>query len=115
MPKQNFVKIALPPTQPDCCAECPLIGIVPDYNKERPKGSYETRVCLGTMEAMTQRFSKCKASQRDSHHPLHRYCDSRWNAWTSQPGRRLGIPKSVYLECRRPYEEQFQLKIKFHK
>lgn len=114
MPKKNFVQIKLPLNQPDSCAECPLIGIVPEYS-ERPKGSYETRVCLGTMEAMTIRFSKVKASNRDSHHPLRRYCDKLWKAWICLPRQSISIPIEQYNECRRPYEEQFQLKIKFHK
>ena len=114
MPKRNIVQIQLPPEQPDCCAECPLLGLVPKY-VARPKNSKETHVCCGTMEAITQRGSKVRASQRGSNHPLRRPCDNRWAAWMTLPGRKLGISNVSYIQCRIPYEQGQQLQIKFHK
>lgn len=114
MPKRNIVQIQLPAQQPDCCAECPLLGLVPKY-VSRPKNSKETHVCLGTMEALTQRGSKVRASQRDTNHPLRRPCDCRWNAWMSLPQRKLGVNIQSYNDCRIPYECTLQLTIKFHK
>ena len=114
MPKRNFVQIQLPPEQPDCCAECPLLGLVPGY-VQRPKNSKETHVCCATREALTQRGSKVRASQRDVNHPLHRPCDNYWHAWMLLPGRKYGITTQIYNDCRRPYENTLQLQIKFHK
>ena len=81
----------------------------------RPKNSKETHVCIGTMEALTQRGSKVRASQRDTNHPLHRPCDNRWRAWLALPGRKLGVNTQTYNDCRIPYECTLQLQIKFHK
>jgi hypothetical protein len=114
MPKKNIVQIQLPPEQPDCCAECPLLGLVPKY-VSRPKNSKETLVCCGTMEAITQRGSKVRASNRDANHPLHRPCDNRWHSWMQLAGRKLGISTKTYNDCRIPYECTLQLQIKFHK
>lgn len=114
MPKRNITLIQLPPAQPDCCAECPLLGVVPKY-VARPKNSKETQVCCGTMEALTQRGSRVRASQRAAGHPLHRPCDDRWDAWMQLPGRKLGIPTQTYIDCRLAYESKLQLQIKFHK
>ena len=81
----------------------------------RPKNSKETHVCIGTMEAITQRGSKVRASERDAAHPLRRPCDNRWHAWMSLPQRKLGVPIQSYNDCRIPYECTLQLQIKFHK
>ena len=114
MPKRNIVQIQLPAEQPDCCAECPLIGLVPKY-VARPKNSKETHVCIGTMEAITQRGSKVRASERDASHPLRRPCDNRWQAWMSLPHRQLVVYIQTYNDCLIPYECTLQLQIKFHK
>lgn len=114
MPKRNIVQVQLPPLKPDCCAECPLLGIVPKY-VQRPKNSKETMVCMGTMEAMSLRGSKVRASRRDSCHPLRRSCDRVWEAWQQLPARRIGIGVNVYNDCRIPYEQGRQMTIKFHR
>lgn len=113
MPKRLFTSQTLPQDKPDCCAICPLCGIVPK-NLRQPK-SYETHVCLGTMEAMTQRFINVRSSNRDSHHPLKRPCDSRWDAWQQLPDRKFPISTNIYIQCRVPFESTHQLVIKFHK
>ena len=113
MPKQLFTKVQLPLEQPSCCAACPLLGLIPQ--SERPKGSKETHVCLGTMEALTGRGVSVRASNRDTNHPLRRPCDNRWEAWMTMPGRKIGISNVSYIQCRIPYEQGQQLQIKFHK
>ena len=108
--------IKLPEKQPDCCAICPLLGLIP---KDRvPAKSYEKLVCLGTNEAMTQRASRIRASQRNNKHPLHRYCDNKWQFWMQLKNRCLGINSTMYLQCRIPYEQSQQMTfnfIKFHR
>lgn len=108
--------VKLPEKQPDCCAICPLLGLIP---KDRiPAKSYEKFVCLGTNEAMTQRASRIRASQRNSKHPLHRYCDEKWQFWMQLKNRCLGINGTMYLQCRIPYEQSQQMTfnfIKFHR
>ena len=110
----NIQKVKLPPCQPDCCAVCPLLGLIPK-NVVRPKHSKETLVCLGTMEALTQRGSKIRASQRDQHHPLRRPCDDRWDMWMTLPNRILNVNRDYFRDCRIPYENTLQMQIKFHK
>ena len=112
MPKRNIVQITLPPEKPDCCAACPLVGLIPKHLRQHR--SKETHVCLGTMEALTGRGIRVRASSRDSNHPLRRPCDNRWNAWMTLPGRKIGISNVSYIQCRIPYEQGLQLQIKFH-
>lgn len=112
MPKRNITQMQLPMEKPDCCAECPLCGLIP--KEQRPFGSKETHVCLGTLEALSGRGISVRASQRDSKHPLHRPCDSRWKAWMTLPGRKFGISDSHYVTYRMPFEQRTQLTIKFH-
>lgn len=104
----------LPPEQPDCCLECPLCGLIPKDHPDRPKGSKETHVCLGTWEALTGRGIKVRASRRDSHHPLHRPCDTKWEAWMRLPERCFMLKDEAYLHYRLPFEDGLQFKIKFH-
>ena len=109
----NIQKVQLPPTQPDACFECPLVGLI-GRGVSRPKFSKETHVCLGTMEAMTKRGIKIRASPRDAHHPLRRPCDNLWDTWMILPRRILNINRQFYIECRIPYEQTLQMRIKFH-
>lgn len=113
MPKRNITLVQMPPEKPDCCACCPMCGIIPKHM--RKKGSYETYVCLGTMNAMTQRFIRVKASNRDSHHPLKRPCDDRWDCWMQAPNRKIGVNSIAFLEMRIPYENGLAMQIKFSK
>lgn len=113
MPKRNIVLIQLPAQKPDCCVDCPLLGIVPK-NIQRPKNSKETMVCMGTLEALTQRGTKIRESSRTPTHPLHRPCDKVWSAWMGLPNKKLGVSVQTYNECRIPYNATLKLKIKFH-
>ena len=107
---------------PDIAATC-LKKIIADgfevvgvYTQpDRPKGSKETHVCLGTWEALSGRGIKVRASQRDSHHPLRRPCDTKWDAWMKLPERCFLLQDIVYLHYRMPFENGLQFKIKFHK
>ena len=112
MPRKNYVLIQLPPKQPDRCWECPLLGIVPVAS--RPKGSKETLVCCGTYDAMNTRIAKVRASERDSHHPLHRYCDYTWDSWMNYPDHKFPLNSQAYTELRMPFLQSLPLPIKFH-
>lgn len=114
MPRRNVVKIKLPMEKPDCCVECPLLGLIPK-DHARPKNSKETLVCLGTMEALTKRGSKVRASLRDSHHPLKRPCDGQYHAWLQLEGGKKDVSVEAFNKCRVPYEGTLQFKIKFHR
>lgn len=113
MPRKSFIPTQLPPEQPDRCADCPLLGLIP--KEQRPKGSKETHVCIGTHHAISGRGILVRKSQRDSHHPLRRPCDSKWEAWMTLPGRTYGMPYTHYLLYRMPYEQGQQMKIIFHR
>ena len=113
MPKHNTTPIQLPAEQPDCCALCPLVGIIP--KELRKKGSKETYCCLGTMEALSQRGIYVRASEKDSRHPWHRPCDSTWKAWMLYPKRTIYVGNVAYIQCRMPFIQTRQLTFKFHK
>lgn len=112
---KNMTPIKLPVEQPDCCAECPLVGLIPKNWPGKPKGSKESHLCMGTWEAMSARGIRVRASQRDSHHPLRRPCDAKWEAWVKAPEQMKCVPDQAYLQFRVPYEDSLQFKIKFHK
>ena len=112
MPKRLFTPVKLPEQQPDRCADCPLIGLIP--KDERPAGSREGFVCLGTNEALSSKGIRVRASRRDDHHPLHRPCDGRWLAWMSLKGRLYNLSIAHYIRYRLPYEQGSQLNIIFH-
>jgi hypothetical protein len=114
MPKRNFVKVRIPLEQPDCCADCPLLGKIPKSYDKRPRGSYETLVCLGTMQALSQRQSKIRASHRDAKHPLHRYCDHYWPSWVELPDQLFPVSNQNYNLFRVPYQASMQPTIVFH-
>lgn len=113
MPAKPFIKRKMPMEQPDCCALCPFLGIIP--KGEYPKGSKETRVCIPCQDAMSERGSRVRKSQRDSHHPLKRPCDELWDAWYQAGQGYKGIKKEFYIKYRLPLEEEQQMVIKFHR
>jgi len=109
----NLQKVKLPTAKPDCCALCPLIGMIP--KEQRQHGSYENLVCLGTLDALTKRGSQVRESKRDKKHPLHRPCDTNWELWQTLPKGELPISKDLYIQCRIPYELSQQTSIQFIK
>lgn len=113
MPKRVFRKIRIPLEQPDCCASCPLLGVIP--KEERPFGTKETHVCIARQEAISARGILVKKSERDSHHPLKRPCDEFWELWTRLPGSMYPMKDEFYMRYRLPYESNQQMVIKFHR
>lgn len=109
---KNKTPVQLPIAQPDCCAECPLCGLIP--KEERPFGSKETHLCLGTWHALNARFIRSRASAKDSHHPLRRWCDATWEAWITLPERMFILRDMDYTRYRVPYESSIQRTIIFH-
>ena len=113
MPAKPFIHVQLPPIQPDCCAECPLLGEIP--KSERKFGSQETLVCLGTREAMNARISRSRSSKHDVKHPLKRYCDEDWERWQEEPYYgKLPVRKIDISRYRDPWVRSQQLPIIFH-
>lgn len=112
---KNKTPIHLPFEQPDCCFDCPLVGLIPKDYRDKPKGSKETHVCLGTWEALSGRGIKVRASKRDVHHPLRRPCDLRWQSWAKLPGGYFMLPDEAYLQFRLPFEHGLQFRIRFHR
>ena len=102
MPKQLFTKVQLPLEQPSCCAACPLLGLIPQ--SERPKGSKETHVCLGTHDAIAGRGI---VSQNTRH---KRPCDEVWDSWPKV----YGVKREYFMRYRVPYDQSKQMVIKFH-
>lgn len=115
MPRIAVVPMKLPPEQPDCCAACPLCGLIP--KNQRQEGARQGYVCLGVLgEALTSKgiHSSAKA-YKEKNRKLHRPCDTRWDAWMQLPGRVFGISYAHYLQYRLPYEQGQQLQIRFRK
>lgn len=113
MPKnKEFIKI--PINQPDCCADCPLLGAIPE-NERRPR-SQEVLVCLATWEAMSARFSRSRASTKDAKHPLHRPCDQKWERWQMAPfNGSYPVPYEAMNRYREKYKNEYmQFRIIFH-
>lgn len=110
--RKNYISVILPDEQPDRCTDCPLLGLIP--KQQRPKGSKESHVCLGTCEAMGARFARVKASERDTRHPHLRPCDALWYVWTRAPRREYRLRWDRYLQYREPYEQGQQMQINFH-
>ena len=110
----NIQKVQLPPKKPDCCTDCPLLGLIPK-SVERPKYSKETRLCIGTAEALSERKTTIRESeQNDPKHPLKRPCDDHWDRWMNYPRRILNVNKALYRDSRDPYMSNLYPPIKFH-
>lgn len=115
MPRKAIIPMKLPLEQPDCCAQCPLVGLIP--KEQRCGGVRQAFVCLGVPgEALTSKgIHTSAAAYRAKNRKWHRPCDSRWDAWTHLPGREFGISYAHYLQYRLPYEQGTQLQIRFKK
>ena len=113
----NIIKIKLKsPLQPDCCAACPLIGIIPEEHRQH--GTRQSYCCLGTYphEALTSKGIDVSAeAKRKTGRLLHRPCDDRWETWWQQPDHAICISKDSYRLCRLPYESRQQLAFNFKK
>ena len=115
MPPKAIIPIEIKMEQPDCCAKCPLIGLIP--KEQRQKGVRQSYVCLGVLgEALSSKGIWASASDyKKKKKKLHRPCDTRWEAWTQLPGRKFGMSYAHYLQYRLPYEQRNQLIIHFKK
>jgi hypothetical protein len=111
--KKNHV--ILTAEQPECCAKCPLLGLIPEGQRD---GKW-THVCCGTGDALTGRGLKVNAKERrerDPKHPWHRPCDGIWEQWWKQsPHHVFVIPLDRYITWRQPYSYSLGLKINFPK
>ena len=113
MPAKPFKHIQLHPEQPDCCNECPLLGLIPEA--EREFGSQETLVCLGTRHALNARIARSRKSEHTPKHPLKRWCDDEWERWQEEPYfGKLPVRKIDVSRYRDPWERSQQLPIIFH-
>lgn len=114
MPRKIFRQIQLPMEKPDRCADCPLLGLIPENMKSADKADrYKSLICLGTSAALTKKFSEVRASKKDANHPHHRPCDGRWDAWCQLPGRKFAVTiedSNTFLE---PYYRTRQRVINF--
>lgn len=99
----NIQKVLLPVVKPDCCADCPLLGLVPK-SVSRPKYSKKTHLCIGTAKAISERKTHIRESQsNDPKHPLERPCDAHWERWMTYPRRIIKVNRALYRDSRDPY------------
>ena len=112
MPRKVYTPIQLPKEQPDKCENCPLIGKIPE--EEREEGVREGYYCLGKCPDPRLKSKGIKLSAeeyRKKKRKLHRPCDHLWNVWTSLLPRRLfSMPNVAYIKYRMEYEKEQQLK-----
>lgn len=115
MPKKLFIQIQLAAEQYDRCADCPLCGLIPE--SERKEGKRMKYVCLGvlypSLQALSSRGIWVRASKRDTKHPLHRPCDTRWAAWMTLKNRQFALRADVFTKYRLPFEQNLQPRINF--
>lgn len=116
MPKKIFQDIRLPEHEPDRCIECPLLGLIPEC--DRQKGSQQIHVCLGTAESLSKRMAEARKSAKDAKHQLDRPCRSGlWQIWQEKdikPGY-VTVRVVDYVKYRMPQINSGQLYIKFRK
>lgn len=113
MPAKPYKDVELPRLQPDCCNECPLLGLIPKHRR-KPK-SQETLVCLATGEALSARLARARASTKDAKHKLKRYCDDDWDRWQEDPYYgKLPVRKIDLSIYRDPWVRSRELTIIFH-
>jgi hypothetical protein len=99
----NIQKVQLPPHKPDCCADCPLLGLVPK-NAARPRYSKKTHLCIGLAKAISERKTHIRESEsNDPKHPLQRPCDEHWDRWMTYQRRIITVNKALYRDSRDPY------------
>lgn len=114
MPKRIFKPVQLPPTQPDKCSRCPLLGLRPE--SELTKGERQAYCCLGIYTAdgfpplTSKGIERSAEAYRNSQRKLHRPCDNRWDVWMSLPRRQLPVLKEALKDRRIPYEMEMQKK-----
>ena len=111
MPRKIVTPIQLPKEQPDKCENCPLIGKIPE--EEREEGVREGYYCLGKFPYPRLKSKGIKLSAeeyRKKKRKLHRPCDYLWHVWTSLPRRCFCMPNMVYIKYRMEYEKEQQLK-----
>ena len=116
MPKKIFQDIKLPQQEPDQCIDCPLLGLIPE--SERPKGSQQVHVCLGTAQSLSKRMAEARKSAKDKDHQLDRPCKGGyWQIWQEKelkPGY-VTVRVVDYVKYRMPQINCGQLYIKFRK
>jgi hypothetical protein len=108
MPRNIYTRIQLPPTQPDKCSRCPLLGKRPAAELKR--GQRQAYCCLGIFDAegfpplTSKGIERSQEAYRRQKRRLHRPCDNQWEVWVSLPGRQFPITREAWIERRRPYE-----------
>ena len=117
MPKKVITPIQLPREQPDKCEKCPLIGKIPE--EEREEGLREGYFCLGKFpypRLKSKGIKLSKAEYRKKKRVLHRPCDSLWKVWVTLPKRCFCMHVEAYKRYRMEFEREQQLKYypKFH-
>ena len=114
MPRNIFKPIQLPPTQPDRCSKCPLLGKRPQA--EQTKGQRQAYCCLGIFTPdgfpplTSKGIERSAEAYRKAQRRLHRPCDDSWEVWVSLPGRKYPITQDAWIERRRPYELELEQK-----
>lgn len=114
MPTRPFKPVQLPPTQPDKCSRCPLLGLRPEA--ELTKGERQAYCCLGIYTAdgfpplTSKGIERSAEAYRKSQRKLHRPCDNRWDVWMSLPRRQVPVLKEAFTERRIPYELEMEKK-----
>lgn len=105
MPRNYVTPQKLPQEQPTRCNLCPLCYKIPaEY---LPHGSKQTHLCAACIKTISGKGVQADASQRDSRHPLHRYCTKHWAKWQQPPFNGLYyVPHYIDTLCTNILKEQ---------
>ena len=119
----------MPPTQPDKCSKCPLLGLRPE--SELTKGERQAYCCIGIYGPLTdykgepildenenqiigfppltsKGIERSAEAYRKKQRRLHRPCDDRWEVGMSLPTRQVPVTMDAFRERRMAYELEME-------
>ena len=114
MPKTIFKRVQLPPTQPDRCSKCPLLGLRPEG--ELKPGERQAYCCIGIFThdgfppLTSKGIERSAEDYRKKQRKLHRPCDDRWDVWMSLPKRQVPVTMEAFRERRMKLELEMEKK-----
>lgn len=112
MPIKTTIPIKLPMDVPDRCMECPLLGSLPQHQRQHK--SQKTFVCIPTLKALSYRFISSRRSEHDAKHPMHKPCENVFNLWALSGRGHYAMAKTDYMVYRLPFEQKGQRVIDFN-
>lgn len=111
-------KVILPKDRPVRCAECPLLGLLPQ--SERPLGGKAYYVCIQLLQSQGERACMthdkiCKDVTKAAYH-VSRPCDDRnWEFWQDTYKGKITFRRDYFDRYRKTYEQSLQVALPLRK